>query len=185
MPAVALTSVAPMRRVLTVVLLAVLAAACTNDGSPTVGPATSATDLPATTQPVEPGTAPATDGPSGTPAGVTVALTPGAVVRGGDPDGSGTAVIRLVPERAEVCYDLTVKGIGVATSAHLHRGAANEDGAVVLSFTPPDKSGKASNCAAGDSLLVEELQSAPSRFYVDLHNDDHPMGALRGQLANE
>ena len=55
----------------------------------------------------------------------------------------------------------------------------------LLSFTPPDKSGKASNCAAGDSLLLEELGSAPQRFYVDIHNDEYPTGALRGQLGEE
>src|SRR5258706_2493689 len=103
---------------------------------------------------------------------MTVKLTGDAVVGRGDPDGSGTAVIRLVPERAEVCYDLDVTKISLATQAHLHRGGVGEDGAALLSFTPPDKSGKASNCAAGDSLLLEELQAAPDRFYVDVHDDE-------------
>ncbi|MBW8826886.1 MAG: CHRD domain-containing protein [Acidobacteria bacterium] len=169
-----------MRRLLAVGLLAVLLVACSDDGSPTVGPASTTTERPTTT--LEPGTEPSTttEQPA---AGSTVVLTPAAVVGGGDRDGSGSAVIRLVPERAEVCYTLTVRNVDVVTQAHIHRGEAGQDGDAVLALTPPDRSGTITSCAAGDGILLEELQSSPSSFYLDVHSATFPKGALRGQLG--
>jgi hypothetical protein len=39
----------------------------------------------------------------------------------GDPDGSGTADLRVNPGAARICVDLAVQGIEPATAAHIHR----------------------------------------------------------------
>lgn len=168
-----------MRRPLAAGLLLLLLASCTDDGSPTVGPAengsstTSSSGAPASTTTAVP------EGSS------VIRLTSGAVAPpGGDTDGSGTAVITLVPERAEVCYTLTITGIDAPTGAHLHRGAAGESGDEVLALTAPPQNGTITSCAAGDSILLEELASAPDQFYVDIHTGAFSAGALRGQLQS-
>lgn len=165
-----------MRRTLAAGLLVLLLASCTDDGSPTVGPAGDGSE---TTTSVAPSSTTTT-----VPEGSTVLrLTPDAVVPpAGDADGSGTAVITLVPERAEVCYTLTTAGIDLPTGAHLHRGVVGEVGDEVLGLTAPPQDGTITSCAAGDSILLEELASTPERFYIDIHTGASPAGALRGQL---
>src|SRR5258705_7508232 len=85
-PPSSVTSVAAMRRVLFAVLVAVVLAACTDEGSPTVEPAPSTSERASTTT-LEPGGTPTSD-TAAAPAGTTVKLTGDAVVGRGDPDGS-------------------------------------------------------------------------------------------------
>ena len=115
--------------------------------------------------------------------GYGVELSGDAEVPGpGDDDGSGEAEVRLVPERSEVCFEITVEGIGDPHGAHIHRGAAGTSGDVVLDLPPADD-GSWSGCVAADQLLVGELVSNPSGFYVNVHDAAFPDGAVRGQLA--
>lgn len=112
-----------------------------------------------------------------------IALTGEAVAPGpGDEDGTGTARLTLVPERSEVCYEVVVEGIDPPTAAHIHEAPAGESGDVRLDISPP-VSGEWKGCAAGDQVLLEELATSPERFYVNVHNEAFPNGALRGQLG--
>ena len=64
-------------------------------------------------------------------------LTGDAEVPGpGDPDGSGTATLRLNPGQGEICYELTVSNIAPATAAHIHEGPAGVAGPVVVPLDP-------------------------------------------------
>src|SRR5918996_5670318 len=66
----------------------------------------------------------------------------------GDPDGSGLATLTVNPGQEEVCYELSVEGITLpAIGAHIHVGAAGENGPVVVRLTLPDASGVSSGCA--------------------------------------
>lgn len=50
----------------------------------------------------------------------------------GDPDGSGTATLRLNPGLEQVCFELSVSNIALpATGAHIHVGEVDEFGDVV------------------------------------------------------
>lgn len=101
----------------------------------------------------------------------------------GDPDGSGTASVTIDREAGEVCYELEVADIADPTVAHIHRGAAGESGGVAVDFSLPENG--MSGCVTGaDSSVIEEIIENPGNFYVNVHNDDHPGGAIRGQLAN-
>src|SRR5688572_3488222 len=73
----------------------------------------------------------------------------------GDPDGSGTAVIRLNPGLGEVCWDIEVSNITLpATGAHIHVGTATEFGPVVVGLVPPGASGTSSGCTSADHDLI-------------------------------
>lgn len=110
-------------------------------------------------------------------------LTGAAEVPGpGDPDGSGSAALRVNPGLGEVCYTLTVAGIDPATAAHIHVGEAGVAGPVVVPLAPPT-SGSSMACATVDRALALELVRDPAAYYVNVHNAQFPAGAVRGQLG--
>ena len=101
----------------------------------------------------------------------------------GDPDGTGTAVIRLNKGKGEICYELTVSGIAPATAAHIHIGTAGIAGPVVVVLAPPS-SGSVSACATGvNAELIKAIAKTPGDYYVNVHNAEFPAGAIRGQLS--
>jgi hypothetical protein len=102
----------------------------------------------------------------------------------GDPDGNGTVEIRVVPRNGSVCWNLYARAIGPATAAHIHRGAAGMAGPPVLALTTPDANGRSEGCATVDQDLAREMARASQEFYVNVHSEALPQGAIRGQLRN-
>jgi hypothetical protein len=102
----------------------------------------------------------------------------------GDPDGTGTATITIDPDTREVCWDLTTENIADATASHIHEGAAGVSGGVVVPLDVDGFSGTASDCAtAPDEADLDAILANPAGFYVNIHTEDYPPGAIRGQLA--
>jgi hypothetical protein len=101
----------------------------------------------------------------------------------GDLDGTGSATITVNPGQGEVCYELTVSGIAPAEAAHIHVGDAGENGPVVVGLTPPDASGVSSGCEPVSRELALAIIQNPEGYYVNVHNEPFPGGALRGQLS--
>jgi len=102
-----------------------------------------------------------------------------------DPDGTGTAAVTVDMANSQVCYTLTVQNIALpAAAAHIHRGAAGENGDVVVPFDlAPDASGNATSCVKADSALLQEIATNPAGFYVNVHSSEFPNGAVRGQVS--
>ena len=98
----------------------------------------------------------------------------------GDPDGIGTAVVKVY--RAQVFFTLTVENIAPANASHIHLGLRDEAGPVVASLEPPPTDGSSSACVDIPRALSLELREHPSRYYVNVHNEEFPLGAIRGQL---
>jgi hypothetical protein len=122
-----------------------------------------------------------------------VKLTPGQEVPGpGDVDGHGTFVYTI--KNYKLCYRLSVGHIDKATAAHIHFGDPGESGNVVVPLkTPnPNTDNVSKGCIhaeelpqSSDVLTVSELvdiKENSSRYYVNVHNNLHPAGAIRGQL---
>lgn len=100
----------------------------------------------------------------------------------GDTEGSGSASVSIDPEAEEVCYELEVSDISEPTMAHIHRGAEGESGGVVVDFNLPQH-GMNGCVTVSDSGVIEEIIENPRNFYVNVHNEDYPGGAVRGQLV--
>lgn len=101
----------------------------------------------------------------------------------GDPDGKGHSLIVLKTDSLEVCWIIVVRGITLlATAAHIHVGAADDPGPVVVGLSAPNARGLAYGCAVVDEVLFNNLVNTPEQYYVNVHNSDFPAGALRGQL---
>lgn len=101
---------------------------------------------------------------------------------GGDPDGTGTATIRINTSSNQLCYTLRVRGIEPATAAHIHEAPAGSAGPVVVGLKAPT-GGQSSGCVKVDNAQLLEILADPEEYYVNVHNDSYPGGALRGQLG--
>lgn len=113
---------------------------------------------------------------------LNTALTGAAEVPGpGDPDGSGTAMLRVNPGTGVICYTLTVTGIEPATAAHIHEAPADEPGPVIQPLEAPTD-GSSSACVT-NAELARDLVTRPADYYVNVHNAEYPAGAVRGQLG--
>ena len=104
----------------------------------------------------------------------------------GDPDGVGSARIRLGDRR--VCFTLRWSRIAPPTAAHIHEAPPGEAGPVVVPLfeasggLPPELSG-VSGCVEGvDPGLIRDIRRHPRQYYVNVHNAPYPAGAVRGQL---
>jgi hypothetical protein len=100
----------------------------------------------------------------------------------GDPEGSGTATMRVNPGQQQVCFELSVTGIAPATAAHVHEAPPGAAGPVVVGLAPPT-SGTAQGCVQVAREKALEILKNPGNYYVNVHNAEFPGGALRGQLA--
>lgn len=110
-------------------------------------------------------------------------LTGAAEVPGpGDPDGAGTASLRVNPGTGRICYTLTVSGIDPAAAAHIHEAPAGVAGGVVVHLEAPTD-GSSMACADVDRALAKEILKSPEDYYVNVHNAAYPGGAVRGQLG--
>lgn len=101
----------------------------------------------------------------------------------GDPDGRGEATINVNSVKGQICWELNVRDIEVATAAHIHRGGAGTAGPPVLGLSAPVTDNNSTGCEDVAPALAEEIRGAPDSFYVNVHNAPYPDGALRGQLG--
>ena len=114
---------------------------------------------------------------------ITVQMTGAAERPGpGDENGAGTATFRINPGQKKVCYTLTVSDITAATAAHIHKAPPTEAGPVVVPLEAP-ADGSSEACADVTRELAIELIKAPADYYVNVHNESFPAGAIRGQLG--
>jgi CHRD domain-containing protein len=120
----------------------------------------------------------------GVAAGKTLraSMTGGSEVPKGDADGRGTARITTDRAKGRVCFRITLTKVGTVAAGHIHKGAAGEAGEIVVPlFDKPTKQPR--GCVRGVSKsLIGDINRHPRRYYVNVHNEAHPAGAVRGQL---
>ncbi|MDX3850983.1 CHRD domain-containing protein [Streptomyces sp. AK02-01A] len=102
----------------------------------------------------------------------------------GDKDGSAQAVIRVKGDR--VSFALTWHGISAPTLSHIHEGTRGANGDVKVplftSAMPDTVTSAAGQVTVRDAGLARRLRENPAGFYVNLHSEEFPGGAVRGQL---
>ena len=127
---------------------------------------------------------------------VSVASASGALVKGGnslhatlsgkaevpkgDPDGSGTAEVKITG--ATVCWEIKAFKVATLVAAHIHKGRAGVAGPVVVSF---GKTYKPKGCVKAPMAVAAAIERNPGAYYVNVHNAKYPAGALRGQLRSD
>ncbi len=102
-----------------------------------------------------------------------------------DPDARGLALISVKGDR--VTFALEWEGTEAPTLGHIHEGAAGTNGDVRQVFfdtpMPETVTAAAGHTTLTDPDLALSLLTDPSGFYVNLHTEEFPDGAVRGQLA--
>ena len=135
----------------------------------------------------DPAIAPATAAPAAAaPAGpvtLTAKLSGDAEVgHEGDPDGNGTATIKVEPGAGRVCYDVPYRRIAPVDGAHIHAGEKGKNGPPVVALKlDPDEYVK--GCVRVASEVASALLAAPKAHYVNVATSELKNGAIRGQLG--
>ena len=114
----------------------------------------------------------------------------------GDPNASGSATLTLSPGAKEVCYALSWANVGNTTDdrvwgGHIHIGPAGVNGDIFIHLFggPPAEmntsflgTDSTSGCVDAPSSAIARVIANPSGYYVNIHSNDYPGGAIRGQL---
>jgi hypothetical protein len=110
---------------------------------------------------------------------LTAELEADAVVPGpGDTGGVGAfrGVVQPLDAGWELCFDLQVSGLSSpVVAAHIHAGAADEAGPVVVGL-PGATDGEVSDCVDLGTPDYERLTDPDANLYVNVHTQDHPDG---------
>jgi hypothetical protein len=101
-----------------------------------------------------------------------------------DPDGTGTAKLRLDRAEKRVCFTIRVRRIDDVVAAHIHRGKRGVNGGIEVDLiTQPMAGRRFTGCTRNVARrLIREIVRHPRRFYVNVHTVAYPGGAVRGQL---
>jgi hypothetical protein len=101
---------------------------------------------------------------------------------------TGTATFTLSADKTTLAYHVTHTVTG-GIAAHIHLGAAGENGSVIFPLTPfsADMTGTILLSSAGDaSPSPQSLADALAKglLYVNVHSTTNPGGEVRGQILN-
>ena len=132
----------------------------------------------------------------------SIELTGEAEVPGpGDDDGIGTAELKIDDDE-RVCFRLRWKNLDPVIAAHIHVGAEDEAGPVVVTLLTAGETGLATLPSAWTRLractetfsppegvsvadLLDDIEENPENYYVNVHTTTFPAGAIRGQLNDD
>ena len=100
----------------------------------------------------------------------------------GDLDAYGVATVTF-NTATSLCYSILLHNTVANTAAHIHIGAPQTPGGVVLALpingTVPLR---IANCIAAPAAVVTAIRANSQNYYVNVHNAAFPNGAARGQL---
>jgi hypothetical protein len=100
------------------------------------------------------------------------------VPSGGHDVGMGEFSAEAELDDGELCYFLDVQRIDDPGEAHIHEASNTESGPAVVTLTVSS----ADICQTVDAALLRRIVAKPDDFYVDVHTEEFPEAAIRGQL---
>lgn len=117
----------------------------------------------------------------------------------GDGNGRGEAyVFGIDGDPKTLCYVVEVEDIQTVPvkegmAAHIHEARKGMNGSPVAVLAGPED-GDAADCLTegekgkfptGEAGIVQRILANPDDFYINVHNPEHPAGAIRGQLHGQ
>ncbi len=92
---------------------------------------------------------------------------------------SGTANVTI--DGTKVCWAFTLHGVDHPNAAHIHNGGPTVSGPVVVplggKFAP-------TGCTTAPTSVTGAILASPATYYVNVHSEKYPDGAVRGQLVS-
>lgn len=113
-------------------------------------------------------------------------LTGSQIPNGGDPDGSGQAVVIIDDSSNRICVIVFVQGISTSTGAHMHKGQAGQIGPHAVELNTPQGTTDAAasaTCTSEPTTVLQDIAANPSGYYVNVHSTEYQLGAVRSQLS--
>ena len=111
----------------------------------------------------------------------TAKLTGAAEVPARPATANGSALVTIYGQN-RLCYKITTSGVSNLTAAHIHQGTNGFNGAIVVPLITPSEN-PTTHCTVGDPNILMGIIRNPSDYYVNVHAQTYPNGALRGQLT--
>ena len=114
-------------------------------------------------------------------------VTAAGVPNQGDLAATGAATITVNPGQSRVCWEITTgddftAGTTSIVGAHIHVGASTTTGPVVVPLTATID-GTTTGCADVTRQLADAIRKTPENYYINVHTNLFPAGAIRGQLG--
>lgn len=104
----------------------------------------------------------------------------------GDKNGKGEIFVAVKPKREKLCFQLEFSNIEGAAAGHVHKGLPGVDGPIKVTLfvsSPAAPGPTAEGCVRNQKKkLLRKIAREPEKFYVNIHNEEFPDGAIRGQL---
>jgi hypothetical protein len=106
----------------------------------------------------------------------------------GDNDAKGGIQLTLKAKKKKVCFTLEYRKLdGGAAAGHIHKGEKGVAGPIKVELFEVDpplaERGSFEGCQKNvKRKLIRRIKRKPEKFYVNIHSEPYPDGAIRGQL---
>jgi hypothetical protein len=102
----------------------------------------------------------------------------------GEDEAVALSEVAILDDGTTLCAFMIYLGQSTPVAAHIHDGAAGVAGPIVVTLPPFDDADPiADGCVGGlDPSLLADIAANPGEYYVNVHTDAHPDGAVRGAL---
>lgn len=99
-----------------------------------------------------------------------------------DATAVGFAVVTVDTTANTVSWVILSPDVANVSASHIHEGPAGVPAGVVIPFNQPFTNGVSTGTASVSAAIIGRLVANPNNFYVNVHNNVFPGGAIRGQL---
>lgn len=118
---------------------------------------------------------------------LTTALTGASEVPPNTETATGRATIWVNPGQQRVCWEITTTGPFSAgttgiTAAHIHPGFVGQNGSPLVGLSASMNS-TSTGCTTVTRAIADAIRKSPQAYYVNVHTNLFPAGAIRGQLG--
>jgi hypothetical protein len=113
----------------------------------------------------------------------------------------GKTQLKVDSQTNDTSFTLSVENLEGITAAHIHNGTKGLNGPVIVTlFTSPSPSSEDSDSLSINGTIANDNLEGPlagkqvtdlinlmnnKSSYVNVHTEQNPLGAIRGQIVNE
>ena len=103
----------------------------------------------------------------------------------GDGGGSATGTITLDDSTGAVSWSFSFVNIDTPTAMHIHAGSAGQANPPLIDLGVATSGGAGTliSSTVASMSTVASILANPTAFYINIHNNDFPSGAIRDQLG--